>query len=104
MPNDPKDRHVLAAAVATGAQIIITDNLADFPSGSLHHLGVTAQSADAFLIDIYQADPNTLTRIVQRQAADLRAPAMTADELLLKIARQAPTFAALVGERLSQSS
>ncbi len=35
MPNDPKDRHVLAAAIASDADVLVTANLKDFvvPSG-----------------------------------------------------------------------
>src|SRR5215211_6255740 len=35
MTNDPKDRHVLAAAVVSQAQAIITENLKDFPPRAL---------------------------------------------------------------------
>ncbi|HEY6560445.1 MAG TPA: PIN domain-containing protein [Polyangiaceae bacterium] len=46
MQNDPKDRHVVAAAVKAGAQVIVTMNLRDFaplPDG------LEAQSPDEFL-------------------------------------------------------
>lgn len=32
---DPNDRHVLAAAIRAGADVIVTSNLADFPAGIL---------------------------------------------------------------------
>ena len=32
MPNEPKDRHVVAVAVKAGAQVIVTSNLRDFRS------------------------------------------------------------------------
>ena len=35
MPNDPKDRHVLAAAVRANAASVITFNLSNFPSADL---------------------------------------------------------------------
>jgi predicted nucleic acid-binding protein len=36
---DAKDRHVLAAAIKAGAQVIVTRNLKDFPASDLQPLG-----------------------------------------------------------------
>jgi hypothetical protein len=47
---DPNDRHVVAAALAGRAEVIVTDNLADFPPASLP-APLTRQSLDDFLID-----------------------------------------------------
>lgn len=49
MTNHPKDRHVLAAAVATGTPFVITANLKDFRPQDTHSHGVEALSADDFL-------------------------------------------------------
>lgn len=38
---DPKDRHVLAAAIKTNANVIVTNNLKDFPELYLENLGLT---------------------------------------------------------------
>ncbi|MGH3168611.1 MAG: PIN domain-containing protein [Trebonia sp.] len=48
---DPKDRHVLAAAIKTGAQVIVTRNLKDFPAADLNPWDIEAKSPDAFVLD-----------------------------------------------------
>ncbi|MGM0639349.1 MAG: PIN domain-containing protein [Pseudomonadota bacterium] len=47
---DPDDRHVLAAAIRAGAQLIITFNLKDFPSATLDSFGIEAVHPDAFIL------------------------------------------------------
>src|SRR4051794_974714 len=46
---DPDDRHVLAAAVKSGAQVIVTANLKDFPQTELEKWRVQAVAPDAFV-------------------------------------------------------
>lgn len=48
---DEKDRHVLAAAIKTNANIIVTNNIKDFPSPYLATFGLTAKTADDFISD-----------------------------------------------------
>jgi predicted nucleic acid-binding protein len=48
---DENDRHVLAAAIKTNANVIVTNNLKDFPSDYLAGFGLSAKSADDFLTD-----------------------------------------------------
>jgi hypothetical protein len=45
----PDDRHVLAAAIRCGAQIIVTHNLKEFPEDTLDHYGIKAIQPDEFL-------------------------------------------------------
>jgi len=55
--NNPKDRHVLAAAVVCGAQTIVTFNRRDFPADALAPWNVAVQSPEEFLIHPYHLDP-----------------------------------------------
>jgi len=48
---DPNDQHVLAAARACRADVIVTDNIADFPAAILSPLNLFAQRADDFIAD-----------------------------------------------------
>lgn len=71
MPNDKKDRHVLAAAVASRSELIVTFNKKDFPSSALTPLGVTCKSPSAFLTELYDLDPPIATRKLVEQADNL---------------------------------
>lgn len=48
---DQRDRHVLAAAIKTNANIIVTNNMKDFPEAYLASFGLTAKTADDFITD-----------------------------------------------------
>ena len=54
---DEKDRHVMAAAIKTNANIIVTNNLKDFPLDYLTKFGLNAKSADDFITDTIDLNP-----------------------------------------------
>jgi predicted nucleic acid-binding protein len=94
MGNDPKDRHVLAAAVAAGAEVIVTTNLRHFPRSALIPLGKEAQHPDQFLMQLFDLAPQEMSEILRQQAADLGDPPMTVDDVLGRLEKQVPGFVA----------
>lgn len=96
MTNHPKDRHVLAAAVAAGAQVIITQNLHDFPPAALEPFNIEAQSPNHFLVSLFDLDRELVVAIIREQAADLTDPPLSVDDVLDALAESAPKFADLV--------
>ncbi len=46
---DDNDRHVLAAAIASHCDVIVTYNLKDFPKSELSKYGIDVQHPDVFL-------------------------------------------------------
>jgi len=101
MTNDPRDRHVLAAAVGVGAEVVVTMNLKDFPPTACESLGIQVASPDDFLIDLYQVDPSAVFRALSDQAAALTKPALTLHDVLDYVAKDAPEFAGLIRASLS---
>lgn len=63
---DTKDRHVLAAAIKTNANIIVTNNLKDFPADYLKTYGLTAKSADDFITDTIDLNPEQAVAAFRR--------------------------------------
>jgi predicted nucleic acid-binding protein len=95
MRNQEKDRHVLAAAVKSGAQVIVTQNLKDFPQQALEPYDIEAQSPDDFLVHLLHLNKGLMAKILLEQARDLRKPARTVSEVLDTLAQHVPTFAYL---------
>ncbi len=56
MTNEPGDRHVLAAAVTCGAQLIVSDNVRDFPEECRALYNIDVRTADEFLQDLWDLD------------------------------------------------
>ncbi|MEV0401590.1 PIN domain-containing protein [Actinoallomurus sp. NPDC050550] len=79
---DPGDRHVLAAAIKAGAQVIVTSNLRDFPPDELATWNVEAKSPDDFLLNQIDLDDRVVWACVQ-QVVDSRAnPPETIEDVL----------------------
>jgi hypothetical protein len=96
MTNHPKDRHVLAAAVGVGAQVVVSRNVDDFPPAACEPLGVEAVSPDDFLIDLFHLDSPAALRAVSDQAAALTRPSLNVQQVLDYLAIDAPKFAELI--------
>lgn len=69
---DPADVHVLAAAIAAGADAIVTVNAADFPRQTLAAEGVARRDPDGFLWELWSHHPGPVAAAVEaeRQAAE----------------------------------
>ncbi|MGB0660871.1 MAG: RSP_2648 family PIN domain-containing protein [Mangrovicoccus sp.] len=70
---DENDRHVLAAAIAGGAEILLTQNLKDFPARSLARYGLRPVAPDNFLMELWQDAPSDIAQAVSEAFAPLGA-------------------------------
>jgi hypothetical protein len=92
---DLNDRHVVAAALAGRADVIVTDNLTDFPPNALPG-SMTRQSLDAFLLDMLDLHPVLVLSAVGSVAARTgrSGPPMTAKDIATYLqAHGTPDFA-----------
>lgn len=101
MRNDPKDRHVAAAAVKAGARVIVSENVKDFQNLPE---GFEVQTADEFLCHLFDLDPDLMVEIIREQAADLDNPPHTAEEIAAALAKTAPKFGKAVLDALKAST
>jgi predicted nucleic acid-binding protein len=85
---DPDDRHVLAAAIRCNANAIVTFNLKDFPTESLHQYDIEVIHPDDFIL--YQIDlaPTVCCRAFQAQRSALRNPPLNVDTFLATLQKQ----------------
>lgn len=95
MTCDPKDRHVLAATVHVGAQVLVTYNLDDFPETSISPYGVEALAPDEFCLDLFSMAPERTVRALEARAAEYKRPPRTLLEVMehLKHPQRLPRLA-----------
>ena len=88
---DVKDRHVLAAAIKTNANVIVTNNLKDFPVEVLEPYGMSAKSADDFLTDIIDLNPEKAVEAFRRLVMNRRNPDLDEYQVLDALRRNGLT-------------
>ncbi|MEO0665638.1 MAG: PIN domain-containing protein [Pseudomonadota bacterium] len=61
---DENDIHVLAAAIAGSAEVLLTENSKDFPRGTLHEEGIRRDTPDHFLTALFVTHPEAIRAAV----------------------------------------
>lgn len=88
---DEDDRHVLAAAIASSSDAIITFNLKDFPSDILAPLAIEPMHPDDFLFHQFGLNTAAVLIAATRCRARLKKPEKSATEYLDMLERQGLT-------------
>lgn len=95
---DPKDRHVLAAAVRGGADAIVTFNLRDFPDDAVAEHGIKVIHPDYFLLHLLAEHPTTVLGVLEDEVAAFRNPQQTPKQFMASLTPTVPTFANLAAD------
>jgi len=85
---DKNDRHVLAAAIHSAADIIVTFNLKDFPIEVLREYKLRAVHPDDFILSLVDLDSLVVCRAAQQHRERLKNPKKSVNEYLLTLSSQ----------------
>jgi hypothetical protein len=95
-----KDKHVLAAAIVINAEIIVTDNIKDFPNSILEKYNIEAQSSDMFLQNLFELSSEIVINSFIELEQSLNNPPIPRSKLLNGLMKQAPVFTRQLKEHL----
>lgn len=84
---DEDDCHVLAAAIRTNANVIVTNNLKDFQEEYLDSFGLKVKSADDFLTDIIDLNQDKAIEAFKEMVLNRKNPAMDEYQVLESLRR-----------------
>jgi hypothetical protein len=85
---DEDDRHVLAAAIHAGANVIVTKNLKDFPLSAVQEFGIEPQHPDEFILHLLEFAPEGVCAAAETHRQSLKNPPKTMDEYLAMLEAQ----------------
>jgi predicted nucleic acid-binding protein len=91
---DPKDVHVLAAAIAAHADCIVTTNTRHYPAAALSPFGLEVIDPDVFLINQLDLSPISALTAFKAMRGRRKNPSMNAEEFAASLERSGlPTTA-----------
>ena len=61
---DLNDRHVLLAAIKSKSSILLTQNLKDFPVGTMNRYRISPRSPESFFLQLYSENPELLKKSI----------------------------------------
>lgn len=79
---DPDDRHVLAAALRSQADVIVTTNFKDFPPSYIRTFDIEVQHPDEFISNLIELNPVQALEAFRQQVARLKNPPIAATQVL----------------------
>ncbi|WP_245949529.1 PIN domain-containing protein [Echinicola strongylocentroti] len=79
---DPNDRHVVAAAIRSKADVIVTYNLKDFPKSIENEFDIQIQHPDEFLCNVYDLHPEKAKEAFAKMVKRLKNPPKSQSEVL----------------------
>ena len=79
---DPDDRHVVAAGIASGASVILTWKLRDFPARELKKHGLSGQTPDAFLAGLHDTAPELTLASLANARRNLNRTRVSASDFI----------------------
>ncbi len=91
---DPKDKHLLAAAIHVGIPRIVTVNIKHFSKVDLDKWDVEAVHPDTMLAEAFQQQPSVVIKTVHEMAS-IRNKSIS--EMLSRLGAPLPVFAKQVG-------
>ncbi len=84
---DDDDRHVLAAAIRSRTDVIVTFNLKDFPKELLEDFNIEPIHPDTFIVNLIELDEEKALKAFEQQVNQLKNPPRTSEDVLETLKR-----------------
>ncbi|MFU8861633.1 MAG: PIN domain-containing protein [Cyclonatronaceae bacterium] len=82
---DPDDRHVLAAAIVSRSDVIVTMNLRDFDVMELGKYNMDAVHPDTFIVNLIDLDNEKAIKAIQKMVQRRKNPPVGISDLIQRI-------------------
>lgn len=83
---------MLAAAIRSNSEVIVTANLKDFPADKLSSFDIEAIHPDEFIVDLFDLNSAMVLKVVQMARASLKKPPFGVNDYLDALQRQGLTM------------